>query len=93
MLLLERSKEIYSDKKIVPAIHPRYQATYQHLYETENQTSSAGTFGLRVFICFLLFIAFVVMDGKGGEMMHVDSEKIAYEITRNLDVKEVWRNL
>ena len=32
--LLRRARTIYSDKKIPPAVHPRYQSFYTKLYDT-----------------------------------------------------------
>ena len=51
--LLRRARTIYSDKKIPPAVHPRYQSFYTKLYDTQEEhemTGSHSTFGVRMFI-------------------------------------------
>ena len=35
--LLRRARTIYSDKKIPPAVHPRYQSFYTKLYDTQEE--------------------------------------------------------
>ncbi len=52
-----------------------------------------GTFGLRLFLCFMLFAAFVAMDNNGITVKSVSSNRIVQEITTDLDVAEVWKNL
>lgn len=90
--LLEQTRQLYSDRFSPPAIHPRYSGSYNRLYGEEGEESS-GTFGARVFLCLLLFAAFVTMDMKKQEIFHVNSERIVKEITTDLDVAEVWKNL
>lgn len=90
--LLEQTRELYNERRTIPAIHPRYGMAYRQLYEEEQETLP-GTFGLRVFLCLLLFAAFVVMDKNGSEVMSVDSSRIVNEITYNIDVAEVWKSL
>ena len=67
--LLRRARTIYSDKKIPPAVHPRYQSFYTKLYDTQEEhemTGSHSTFGVRMFIAILLFALFVAMDYKAA---------------------------
>lgn len=90
--LLEQTRQLYSDRFVPPAVHPRYSGSYNRLYGEEAE-GSGSTFGARVFLCLLLFAAFVTMDMKKQEVFHVDSERIVEEITTDLDVAEVWKNL
>ena len=46
-----------------------------------------------MFLCLLLFAAFVSMDKNKSEVMHVDSSRIVDEISTDLDVAEVWKEL
>ena len=81
--LLRRARTIYSDKKIPPAVHPRYQSFYTKLYDTQEEhemTGSHSTFGVRMFIAILLFALFVAMDYKGAH-------------TRQLTAKRLFRRL
>lgn len=93
MELLEQTRNLYSDRRTAPAVHPRYGAVYNKLYADQDGKSSPGTFGIRVFLCFMLFAAYVTMDTKGIEVKSVGSERIVQEITTDVDVAEVWKNL
>lgn len=85
--LLHQTRELYSDKQIPPAVHPRYQACYETLYNAEREkTELHSTLGIRIFIAILLFALFVAMDYKGTEYATVDSKKIIQEIERSVDI-------
>lgn len=90
--LLEQTRERYSDRFAPPAVHPRYRGSYNRLYDNGTEEES-GSFGARVFLCLLLFAAFVTMDIKKEEVFHVNSDRIVREVTREIDVAEVWKNL
>lgn len=84
---MHQTRELYSDKKLPPAIHPRYQSCYESLYDTESDKSGTySTLGIRIFIAVLLFALFVAMDYKGAEYAAVDSKKIIQEIERQVDI-------
>lgn len=92
--LLEQTRRLYSDRREPPAVHPRYGAVYHNLYGSEGEENvPAGTFGLRVFLAFLLFAGFVTMDRQEYKIFQVDSSRIVEEIQADLDVKEVWEEL
>lgn len=91
--LLEQTRNMYSDRRSSPAIHPRYRNTYGYLYGHEEEPVSVGTLGIRTFLCVLLFAAFVTMDKQDSKVFHVSSDQIVNEITSDLDVAEVWREL
>lgn len=91
--LLEQTRELYGEKRTIPAVHPRYGAAYRQIYSDEQQQIPPGSFGIRLFLCLLLFAAFVSMDKNKSEVMHVDSSRIVDEITTDLDVAEVWKEL
>ena len=81
--LLRRARTIYSDKKIPPAVHPRYQSFYTKLYDTQEEhemTGSHSTFGVRMFIAILLFALFVEWTIKERN-------------TRQLTAKRLFRRL
>ena len=90
--LLEETRSLYSDRNSPPAVHPRYKFAYARLYGSEDEMAPA-TFGLRLFLCFMLFAAFVAMDNNGITVKSVSSDRIVQEITTDLDVAEVWKNL
>ncbi len=91
--LLEQTRRRYSDRRDPPAVHPRYGSAYSSLYEEEWEGSHAGTLGIRIFLCLLLFAAFVTLDKQEQEIFHMDSSQIVEEITTDTDVAEVWQNL
>ena len=91
--LLEQTRELYGEKRTIPAVHPRYGAAYRQIYSAEQQPIPPSSFGIRLFLCLLLFAAFVSMDKNKSEVMHVDSSRIVDEITTDLDVVEVWKEL
>lgn len=95
--LLEQTRGMYSDKRIPPAIHPRYQSFYSKVYDDGAEGHmERGTFGVRTFICFLLFALFVAADYKGTEVAKVSSEKVVKHIEATFDmedVKSVWKDL
>lgn len=70
-----RTRELYRDSYDSPAVHPRYGAVYSSLYD-ESPEFKTGTLGLRLFLSFLLFAAFVAMDYKKDEFMSVNSSEI-----------------
>ena len=92
--LLEQTRRLYSDRREPPAVHPRYGAAYHKLYADENEPDSpAGTFGLRIFLAFLLFAGFVTMDRQEYKVLQVDSDRIVQEIQADTDAAELWKNL
>ena len=54
--LLEQTRYSYQESGI-PAIHPRYRASYSELYGEEE--AEQGSLGIRTFICMILFAVFV----------------------------------
>lgn len=83
--LLQETRKNYSDKYAPPAIHPRYQTTYQSLYgmEDEEKTGKKNTFFIRLFISMLIFALFFIMDYKEERIGYVDSQTIVTEIQKS----------
>lgn len=90
--LLEQTRARYRDDRDPPAVHPRYKSSYDRLYLDEPQERHS-TFGIRVVLCLLLFAAFVTMDVKKQEFLHINTQRIVQEITSDFDAVEVWKNL
>lgn len=88
--LLEQTRYRYQESEI-PAIHPRYRASYRDLYGTEE--TEQGSFGIRTFICMVLFAVFVFMQNEGKDVLHVSSAKVVQEVRKNADITDVWKNL
>lgn len=80
--LLREARSQYRDKGI-PAVHPRYRAAYQSLYdETDDLPENSSSFGIRTVLCILLFALFVIVDDKGAAVMQVDSTVLTEQIQK-----------
>lgn len=90
--LLEQTRRMYSDREI-PAVHPRYGGIYDQLYEETDRSTVSGSFEIRLLLCVLLFMCYVSMDYMGKQVMNVSSDRIMEEISSDVDVAEVWRQL
>lgn len=91
--LLDQTRNQYSDRRLPPAIHPRYGAAYKKIYDYTDEGAMPSTFGIRLFLCCMLFAAFITMDNNQVEYKHVNSERIVQEITTDIDVEAVWNML
>ena len=52
--LLRRARTIYSDKKIPPAVHPRYQSFYTKLYDTQDDRITQYIWSAHVYCYFVV---------------------------------------
>ncbi len=95
--LLEQTRSLYSDKRIMPAVHPRYGNTYHYLYgkvdDESAEDTKGGTFGIRLFLCILIFVAFLTLDKQNQEIFHMSSSVITEKIIEDMDIQEVWKLL
>lgn len=92
--LLERTRNLYTDSRIPPAVHPRYHSLYGQLYGTEEEEETVSTFGIRAFICFLLLAAFITMDRQDKKLFEtIGSKQIVQEIQADFQPAQVWENL
>ncbi len=65
----------------IPAVHPRYQATYQNMY----QEKEPRTLGIRIVISVILFLTVFYIKYTNQTIASVDSKQIISEVQR-----EVW---
>ena len=79
--LLEQTRYSYQESGI-PAIHPRYRASYSELYGEEE--AEQGSLGIRTFICMILFAVFVFMQNEGKDILHISSTKVVQEVSKTL---------
>lgn len=83
--LLDHARNLYSDKRTPPAVHPRYGSVYSEFYgEPEEKT---GTFGLRLMLAMLLFAAFITMDYQQMKVVNVSSAQIVGAIGQQADME------
>jgi hypothetical protein len=64
--LLQETRKNYSEKYIPPAIHPRYNGSYNILYsdKKKSQTIKYDTFIVRLLVAFLLFAIYFILKDK-----------------------------
>ena len=82
--LLEQTRYSYQESGI-PAIHPRYRASYSELYGEEE--AEQGSLGIR------LFAVFVFMQNEGKDILHISSTKVVQEVSKNADITDVWKKI
>lgn len=68
----------------IPAVHPRYRATYASLYEKEKKEKN--TIFFRILVCVLIFFCFLAVDKKVMSIPGINTAKIrgAIEYTCSL---------
>ena len=70
-------------KENVPVIHPRYQAIYRNLYETEDENIKS-TLSIRILFSLILFAAFVTaINSNNREALNITST-ILSQISHNI---------
>ena len=85
--LLNQTRKRYGNDTTIPAIHPRYRATYNSMYHEEEIPSSNGL-GFRVFLAVILFFLFVAIDQSKETIARVDSNRIVNEIEREYEFEK-----
>lgn len=88
--LLWKARYLYSDTQAPPAVHPRFTGAYDRLYKEEEKQ---GTFGVRAFLCFLLFVLFVTLDFRGSSVAEVNSDRVIRAVTEQADFTEILEGL
>lgn len=89
--LLDQTRRLYGDRE-TPAIHPRYRAAYRKIYD-EDDEEVTETFGARVVLCILLFMAFVLMDNQGIDIAQVSTEQIISVVEEETQIQDVCAEL
>lgn len=83
--LLEYTRNLYTDKRTVPAIHPRYKAAYYQVYEEEAKLPKSN-FGLRVLISVILFLVYFTMKQNEVQILGMDNLQILETIMHNYQI-------
>jgi len=73
--LLKQMRNLYQEDKMNPAVHPRYKAAYYQIYP-ENRREYKGTFGIRCFICILLFASYIMMGSEYRSVWGIDDLQV-----------------
>lgn len=87
--LLEQTRELYSERRVFPAIHPRYTGLYGELYQ-ENE-GHTGTLGIRVVLCLMLFMVYIAMDYTGATTLDVSSSQIASAVVQDFRIEDTFK--
>lgn len=80
--LLDQTRNLYQDDRIVPAVHPRYKASYYQIYP-ERIELHKGTFGIRCLICIILFGAFIMMGPDSEKILGMSNVQVQKKIMHN----------
>ena len=89
--LLNQTRSLYTDKYDCPAVHPRYQNVYRNMYE--NEQTKKGTFGVRMFLCLLLFVGYLYLDYQKTELFEITSSDIEQYISEDLALDIIRENM
>lgn len=87
--LLEHTRDLYSERRVFPAIHPRYTGLYGELYEEREH--HPGTLGIRVTLCLMLFMIYIAMEYTNATAWNVSSSQIHKAVTQELQIKDEWK--
>ena len=80
--LLEQTRNLYQDNRMIPAVHPRYKASYYQIYPEERKLHK-GTFGLRCMICVILFAAYMSFGINGYKISGIGNLNVHEIIMQN----------
>lgn len=90
--LLAQARSMYRDDKGIPAVHPRYRASYQQIYgKDEEEERESSSFGIRAFLCILLFAVFVAADYKDTNIGGVERAAIVNQIQKGVSTVNIFR--
>lgn len=82
--LLRDTRKTYSEKYAPPAIHPRYQSTYNSIYGPEEEISNKNSmFFTRIIISIVIFALFFVFDYKKMSIGMVNTQFVTTEIQKS----------
>ena len=84
--LLAQTRSLYQDDKMLPAIHPRYEAYYRQIYSNESKIYR-GTFGIRCMISILAFGMYIVMGINSQMILNVSDLQVREIVMQNTPVK------
>lgn len=84
--LLEYTRNQYTDRRNVPAIHPRYKAAYYQVYEDDRKLPKS-TFGMRLGISMILLAVYIVMKQNDMEVLGINNLQVLDTIVHNFQIK------
>ena len=101
--LLLQTRKRSGNSFSLPAVHPRYQAAYRSLYQSEDESHPSekeGSFFLRLVLSIFLFLCFIYLEQNGSDSIPVTSSAIVSYIQSTASgseisdqFKTVWKEL
>lgn len=88
--LREQEKGIWNSGDHLPAVHPRYRAAYESIYQDESHTHSAGTFWIRFLVSILLMAGFINLKDPSLPEFLPERSEIVRQIQKPLLVPS-WK--
>ncbi len=85
--LLSQTRNLYREQGSIPAIHPRYRATYQKVYGAEHEKMPKGSLHIRMFIAMLIFVLYAGLDYNELELYQYHSDEIISVISQSIVVQ------
>jgi len=64
--LLQHTRNLYNDKRGVPAVHPRYRASYNQIYREQTNEYTGSSAGFRSILCIVVFVAYIVLKNNSS---------------------------
>lgn len=84
--LLEDTRNLYQESRTIPAVHPRYKATYYRLYPDEVIIPK-NTLGIRFVICILIFVTYILIGDNENSLLDLKRMQVAEKIMQNSNLK------
>lgn len=74
-----KEARMYHSNIGIPAVHPRYRASYKSIYQTE-EADKPSSLRLRILICLILFALYAALDQGEFAELPFTSSQISLEI-------------
>lgn len=94
MDLLAQTRNMYQDRRQIPAVHPRYGNVYRNLYgsngmngEEEKTNKRESSFRVRVILALFIFAIYASADYNGMTVGDVTQEDILQVLSYNIELK------
>lgn len=91
--LLQETRKLYSEKGMMPAVHPRYEAAYHKLYGNDGAAVPKGTFVIRLLLCVFFFVLFITVDRQNETILSAGSNEILNQIRQDMNLEGIWNRL
>jgi len=87
-LLLQETRRLYEEHQSNPAIHPRYRASYHHIYK-ENETTNKSSLKIRILLSIVCFVCYLLVDYGNIVTAHFDDSLIHEMISSQMQLYKI----